>query len=89
MSEEVDDYYCVFNSKEYDVTKARNIIKQQLGDAAWRDVLARKRSGVMEVFRHQPTDATKLFVAAVADSVRKRHGWMAPSKKSPLQGRGE
>lgn len=67
-----NEYLAVFNSLEYDATKARNAVLRKYGQRGWREVLKRKRTGIMEVFQHEPTKETRLFVREVAVSADAR-----------------
>lgn len=58
--------WAVFNCHEQDEAKGRQAVIAKFGKEGWKKVLERKRSGIMEIFEHDPTPETKLYAQTVA-----------------------
>lgn len=64
--------WAVFNCNKHDQAKARKVVLARFGNEGWKKVLARKRSGIMEIFKYTPTPETKLYAQTVALSADSR-----------------
>ena len=76
--------FAVFNCSEYDCRKGREAVRSTFGDAAWRRVKSRMRSGIMEIFHYSPTRETLLYVntvASLADNRAVRTAATPPQQK--------
>lgn len=65
-------FIAVFNCREHDQTKGRKAVLDKFGAAAWKRVLACKRTGIMEIFHHPQTPELLLYAQTVADCAEAR-----------------
>lgn len=66
-------FYAVFNSRESHRDKGRKAVLERYGAKEWKRVLACKRTGVMEIFEHDPFPALTLFAETTADAAEAYH----------------
>ena len=65
--------FAVFNCHDYDCVKGRRAVIAKYGNAGWKKVFDRRRTGIMEIFQHKPTRETLLYVKTIALSADARN----------------
>lgn len=64
--------WAVFNCRDHDKRKGREAVKAAFGPDGWVKVRASIKSGIMEIFQHQPTPETRLYAETVGQSADRR-----------------
>ena len=64
----------VFNCQDHEKRKGRQAVLSKFGPAGWQKVLRCKRTGIMEIFQHEPTPETRLYAETIAKLADARCG---------------
>lgn len=66
-------YLAVFNCTSYGKRIGRRAVVDRYGNAGWKKVKSRMKSGIMEIFSHPPMPETQLYVEVVGKHAEKHH----------------
>ena len=70
----------VFNSTAGGKRLGRHAVLRQFGQAGWQQVLDRTKTGIMELFEHPPTAATRLYAETVGQHAERYHARVCSSR---------
>lgn len=63
----------VFNCTEYGKRLGREAVLKRFGTYGWQIVRDRTRTGIMELFQHDPTPETELYAMTVGQHAERYH----------------
>jgi hypothetical protein len=67
-----DIYFATFNCHDYDKRMGREAVIKKFGKDGWKRVKDHMKTGIMEIFKHNPTPETELYAITVAVYADKR-----------------
>ena len=68
-----DVHMAVFNSRPYGKRLGREAVIDKYGQRGWKKVLARMKTGIMEIFHHPAIPETRLFLETVGQHAERFH----------------